>query len=318
MSKYIIINSKNVNLDEKDDKNNNNKENDYYEIVLCENEENKEECSLDNIFSNKKIWVAKSLFIFDKDTKDCKWKREENTPINPSHGEVFYVTCKGKKYVMKIVPIGSWIPFYSSYLLKDFKKEVHYLKKASKYGIAPKIIQVYLGEEWGIIVMEDAGLPLWIYTENFLKSLYKKYLEETDEEKVGEEKCKEKIEENKNIIEEKTSKLSEDFYRLYKKLHHLGICHNDLALRNITYSEEKDRMYFIDYGYASDNKDCRKDLMEFFDDLYEYRELTYEDTVNKKGGIIFRKYFWVSFLYKIDEKLEKNKDPYYSWSCSIL
>lgn len=63
-------------------------------IVLCDNGD--ERCLLKNIFSNKKIWLTKSLYIFDKNNKDCKWKREEKTHINPSRGEVFYVTCNIK------------------------------------------------------------------------------------------------------------------------------------------------------------------------------------------------------------------------------
>jgi len=274
---YITIDSKYVNLDGKRDKN--YEEENYYNF-FCE--DNKEKCSLENIFSNKPIWIAKSLFIYDQETKDCKWEREKDTEIRPAQGEVFYIKCKDKRYVMKIIPLKS--SFFSS-SLQDFNNEVEFLKKASKVDISPKILQVYIGEEWGIIIMENAGIPLYPYIKNFLRNI---------DIESGDINIK-------NIVDKKTTELTEDFYELYRKMHNEGICHNDLALRNITYSDEKNRMYFIDYGWATDEKDCKSDLREFFDDL--------------SGNI---GYFWEIFLDKIENKLKQNKDPYFESFCAIF
>lgn len=295
----IIIDSKNINVDDNDY--NDLKSEDYYEFVFCE--DNKEKCSLENIFSNKPIWVAKSLFIYDKETKDCKWKRDEKEmEIAPQAGEVFYVKCKDKRYVMKIVPLKSWIPFKSQELLNNFNNEVDFLKKASKVDISPKIMKVYVSEEWGVIIMEDAGMGFRTYVKNFLH-LYEQNIEE---------KSAEEQDQIKKQIDKKAIELVDDFYNLYIKLHSIGICHNDLYLRNITYSDEKNRMYFIDYGYATNDKDCTADLMDFLDDVSD------EGTISKTGRITLNRYFWILFLDKIEKKLKENKDPYYDSKCIIL
>lgn len=296
----IVIDSKNINLDDSYNQNDLKSE-DYYEFVFCE--DNKEKCSLENIFSNKPIWIAKSLFIYDKETKDCKWEREEmELEIAPQEGEVFYVKCKGKRYVMKIIPLTSWIPFKSRELLNNFNNEVDFLKKASKFGISPKIMKVYVSEEWGVIIMEDAGIGFRTYVKNFLK-IYEQNIEE---------KSKEEQEDIKKQIDKKTTELVDDFYNLYIKLHRIGICHNDLYLQNITYSDEKNRMYFIDYGYATNDKDCSADLMDFLDDASS------EGASSKGDGITVSRYFWILFSDKIEKKLKENKDPYYNSKCIIL
>ena len=295
----IVIDSKNINVDDNDD--NDLKSEDYYEFIFCE--DNKEKCSLENIFSNKPIFVSKSLFIYDKETKDCKWEREEKEmEIAPAEGEVFYVKCRDKRYVMKIIPLTSWIPFKSSTLLNNFHNEVDFLQKASKIHISPKIMKVYVSEEWGVIIMEDAGIGLRSYVKNFLE-LYGNINEKSDEE----------IKEIKDIIDKKTNELVDDFYKLYIKLHSIGICHNDLYLRNITYNDEKNRMYFIDYGYATNNKDCYADLMDFLDDVADQGE-----TSKGRKGITVSRYFWILFLDKIESKLKQNKDSYYESKCIIL
>lgn len=225
---------------------------DYLEIVMCSNQNN---CNstFANVFRDKKLWLKKAIFMSSAE-RLCVWERKEDAEIKPSFGqEVFYVHCAetNQKYVMKVIPYPMFNLFSDSN--SDFLRELQVTKWASKMGIAPKLVQAFLTDGLGILVMEDGGDPFQTHVRNFLNQLLQT-------ERKGED--------IREIIRVHAFDLATQFVSHVTKLH-TKYCHEDLFPRNVVV-DGQNQLRFIDFGevvQTKDKKSCRFDLLDMISSL---------------------------------------------------
>lgn len=207
-----------------------------------------------------------------------KYKKDEFIGSG-SFGRVFVVEKDGKKYVMKIITLDSFVNAINS--VPRFLNEVKISKVVSDNGLGPKLIDWWMCEPGpklknGVIISEKLDVTLFRYLRNGYIPKYEKICVVV--------KCLNKL----------------------KKLHTLGICHGDLTrhLGNVML-DEKQEPYFIDFGSSTAMVDKPDDVYWCY--FFEMKNFLSAIAVIKIFGKIFNDKFNYDFPKEKDifNRIEK-------------
>lgn len=170
--------------------------------------------------------------------KGCGNYERKNAIGRGAFGHV-YRSCCGKvcKYTTK------YVKFTGKYSKSDFFREVMYQQVAARHGLAPKIIECYVTDTRGVIVMEKLTGPMLheVHTANL-------QIEDATE------------------LRQSAHAIARQIGRLLGKLHKLGIWHGDAHDHNIL-KDEKGNWKLIDFGMAGEFRGkVREDLAAIQED----------------------------------------------------
>lgn len=159
---------------------------------------------------------TRTIFI---NRKGCHPYQKKGLISSGAFGRVFQTCCKHKcEYVTKRSK------FTRSFTVNSFNREVVFQQLASRYGIAPPIVESFTTKNYGAIVMKNVK---------------------------GEVLNKEHIRNSQSKSRrKKASQLAREVGRVLLQLHSLGFAHTDTHDFNIIRDESSGKLQLIDFGLA--------------------------------------------------------------------
>lgn len=199
---------------------------------------------------------------------NCNWKKIGRRLGKGVDGEVYQVCCNETNECNYVVKIFRFRPSF----LDKLKREIKIQQKASRLGIAPFILDGFVCDDEGFIVMQKSDMSV----TNYVKKL--KSMNYTTKE-----------------IEERIDEIEKDIKNHVHDLHEYGILHDDLHIDNIMIDVDKNndmkvkKVNIIDFGKSKEtddesvlNAESDKEIKMTFDKLrkevlYSYTEYKDED-----------------------------------------
>lgn len=181
-------------------------------------------------------WSRANLVFVNGD--GCRHHRRKSLIGRGAYGHVYRSCCrKVCKYTTK------YVAFTKKYSKSDFYREVMYQQIAAKAGLAPKIMESYVTDSRGVIVMENLTGP----------ALFEVHNNNLDIEDPIE-------------MRKSAHTIARQIGRLLGHLHKLGIWHGDAHDHNIL-QDSKGQWKLIDFGMAGEFRGkVREDLAAIQED----------------------------------------------------